>query len=114
MRGFAGRGVAVLADDHDGLWVALEGSLVLARKAELLALAEGRAGPLHVLSFDERDGLPSTEFTSAGQSSASTRKGQPPGTSTRVARPSRWRSRPVSVPSQTLPSFDCRRPRTRT
>jgi signal transduction histidine kinase/ligand-binding sensor domain-containing protein len=69
-RRFAGRAVAALPDDQDGLWVALEGSLVLARRSDLLAVAEGRPRPLRVLTFDERDGLPSTEFTTSGQSSA--------------------------------------------
>ncbi len=69
-RRLAGRAVAVLLDGHDGLWLALEGALVRASRDELLAAAEGRGGALRLQAFDERDGMPSTEFTAAGQSPA--------------------------------------------
>jgi signal transduction histidine kinase/ligand-binding sensor domain-containing protein/CheY-like chemotaxis protein len=69
-RRLAGRAVAVLADQRGGLWVALEGSLILARRQDLQAAADGRTGPLGLQAFDERDGMPSTEFTASGQSPA--------------------------------------------
>ncbi|MCM2333414.1 MAG: ATP-binding protein, partial [Anaeromyxobacteraceae bacterium] len=69
-RRLAGRAVAVLGDDHGGIWLALEGALVRASREELLEAAEGRRGSLRLQAFDERDGMPSTEFTAAGQSPA--------------------------------------------
>jgi signal transduction histidine kinase/ligand-binding sensor domain-containing protein/CheY-like chemotaxis protein len=62
--------VGVQLDDQGRLWLSSEGGLQVAAKHDLLDLAEGRTGGIAVRAYDEREGLLSSEFNNAGQTSS--------------------------------------------
>ena len=62
--------VGIQVDDAGRVWLSSEGGIQVATKKDLLDLADGRAGGIAVRAYDEREGLLSSEFNNAGQTSS--------------------------------------------
>lgn len=62
--------LGIIEDDAGYLWLTSSYGLKRIRKADLLAVADGRSMPLEVREFDRQDGLPTTEFNGFSQSAA--------------------------------------------
>ncbi len=60
--------LGIIEDDAGYLWLTSSYGLKRIRKADLLALADGRSSSLDVREFDRKDGLPTTEFNGFSQS----------------------------------------------
>ncbi len=60
--------LGIVADDLGYLWLTSSYGLLRVARSELEAAADGHGGPLAIRSFDRNDGLPTTEFNGANQS----------------------------------------------